>query len=174
MSKGRVHLITGGQRSGKSEYGEELTLLASKTPIYLATSKHWDDEFSARIKTHQQRRNENWTTIEEELHISQKIGEKEVILLDCITLWLNNVMDRFEFDYDKSYAFAKSEWDKIMEKEASIFVITNEIGMGVIPFEKGTRRFVDLQGKVNQFIAKRAKEVTLMVSGLPITVKTNE
>ncbi|MCH2235414.1 MAG: bifunctional adenosylcobinamide kinase/adenosylcobinamide-phosphate guanylyltransferase [Crocinitomicaceae bacterium] len=171
MNKAKVHLITGGQRSGKSEYGEDLTLSVTKSPIYLATSKRWDDEFSERIKVHQQRRTEVWETIEEELYISEKIPEGRVVLLDCITLWLNNVMDHFQFDYDKSYAFAELEWKRLIQKDATVFVITNEIGLGVIPFEKSTRRFVDLQGKVNQIVAQDANEVTLMISGLPLSVK---
>ncbi len=172
MINSKVHIITGGQRSGKSEYAENLALQLSETPCYLATSKSWDDEFQKRIETHQNRRSSNWSTIEEEVNISKIKPTSNVILLDCITLWLTNIMDANNYDADKSLAFALEEWDRFTKLEATVIVVSNEIGMGLIPMEKGSRNFVDLQGKVNQYIAKNAEEVSFMVSGLPIKVKS--
>lgn len=174
MQGSSIHLITGGQRSGKSEYGEKLVLEKSDKPVYLATSKHWDKEFSERIAVHQSRRSELWRTIEEELYLSNVVSDGDFILLDCITLWLNNIMYHFNYDYNKSYAFAKAEWKALTNRNVNIFVISNEIGLGVIPVDKNTRKFVDLQGKINQLIAEEANKVTLMVSGLPLHLKSNE
>jgi adenosylcobinamide kinase/adenosylcobinamide-phosphate guanylyltransferase len=171
MTKAKTHFITGGQRSGKSEYAESLALTKSDTPTYLATSKCWDEEFSKRIETHKERRKEGWITIEEEINIGTINLPKQVVLLDCITLWLTNVMDANQYDFEKSLEFALQEWDRLIAKKEELIVVSNEIVMGVIPMEKMTRQFVDLQGKVNQYIAKKADKVTLMVSGIPVPVK---
>lgn len=171
MKRAKVHLITGGQRSGKSEYAEKITLEKSERPIYLATSKVWDEEYQQRIDVHQSRRGEEWTTIEEEKDISGLPLDGKVVLLDCITLWLTNIFDAVAFDKEKALQFAQKEWDKILEKETKIIVVGNEIGMGVIPMEKGTRHFVDAHGLLNQYIAASADEVTLMVSGIPVKIK---
>ena len=171
MINSKVHFITGGQRSGKSEFAEELALKLSNTPCYLATSKSWDDEHQKRIDVHRERRTANWLTIEEELHISKVETTSEVILLDCITLWLTNIMEANEYDPKASLKFAKEEWDRFLKIKATLLVVSNEIGMGVIPMEKVSRNFVDLQGKVNQHIAKTAEQVSFMVSGIPLKVK---
>lgn len=171
MGKATVHIITGGQRSGKSEYGEELALSIDPTPTYLATSKRWDEEHSARIDMHQSRRTSHWINVEEELYLSAVECTSTILFIDCITLWLTNIMGHYTYDVDKSYDFAVKEWDKLIKKDQEIIVISNEIGLGVIPMEPATRHFVDLQGKVNQYIAKRAEKLTLMVSGAPLNVK---
>ncbi len=171
MKKSRIHFITGGQRSGKSVYAEELTLKASQCPTYLATSRIWDEELRKRIDIHKGRRDSNWTTWEEEIEISKISSESGVVLLDCITLWLTNVFEQEEYDKVKTIAFAKKEWEKLCEQKIQLFVVSNEIGMGLVPMEKSTRSFIDVQGLMNQFIAQMADEVTFIVSGLPIEVK---
>jgi len=166
-----VHIITGGQRSGKSEYGEEVALSLDNSPTYLATSKYWDDEFRKRIEIHKDRRTASWKTIEEILYLSKTTTVNKVLFVDCITLWLTNVMDHFKYDVTLSYDFVVKEWDLLCDKNDIVIAITNEIGLGVIPMEKATREFVDLQGKVNQYIAKKATKVDFMVSGIPIHTK---
>ena len=171
MSDKIVHLITGGQRSGKSEYGEQQALSFDETPTYLATSKYWDDEYRKRIEVHQARRTDAWHTIEEEMHIGKLTAQNKVLFVDCITLWITNVMDHYKYDPDLSYAFIVKEWDLLCANNAHVITISNEIGLGVIPMEKATRQFVDLQGKVNQYIASKATKVDFMVSGIPVSVK---
>lgn len=166
-----VHIITGGQRSGKSEYGEKIALSLDTSPTYLATSKYWDDEYRKRIEIHQNRRTDNWTTIEEGFHISKTTTANKVLFVDCITLWLTNVMDHFKYDTALSYDFVVNEWGLLCEKNTTVIAITNEIGLGVIPMEKATRQFVDLQGKFNQYIAQHATKVDFMVSGIPMHIK---
>ncbi len=171
MGNKTLHVITGGQRSGKSKYGEEVALSLDDSPTYLATSKYWDEEFTKRIGIHQDRRAANWTTIEETLHLSETTTVNKVLFVDCITLWLTNVMDHFKCDAALSYDFVVNEWNILCDKNDTVVAITNEIGLGVIPMEKATRQFVDLQGKVNQYIAKKATKVDFMVSGIPIHAK---
>ena len=171
MTTKMIHVTTGGQRSGKSEYGEKVALDLDHTPTYLATSKYWDEEHRKRIEIHQERRTDNWTTIEETLYISKVQACNKVLFIDCITLWITNVMEHFEYHSGKSYAFIVKEWDKVCAINKCIIAITNEIGLGVIPMEKSTRQFVDLQGKVNQYIARTSTRVDFMVSGIPIPVK---
>lgn len=171
MSAKIVHIITGGQRSGKSEYGEKIALSLDASPTYLATSKYWDDEYRKRIEIHQNRRTDSWTTIEEGLYLSKTTTVNKVLFVDCITLWITNVMDHFKYDINLSYAFVVNEWDLLCKKNSIVIAISNEIGLGVIPMEKVTRQFVDLQGMVNQYIAKNATKVDFMVSGIPIHVK---
>ena len=166
-----IHLVTGGQRSGKSAFAEELVLNLSEAPIYLATSKAWDKEHQKRIDTHIERRTSVWTTIEEPIDLQKHDYTKKVILLDCITLWLTNIYDKHQYEQTPSLAEAKSIFEELLTQDAHFVIVTNEIGMGVIPMEKSTRKFVDIHGELNQYIAQRANEVTLMVSGLPLKVK---
>jgi len=171
MTDKTIHIITGGQRSGKSNFGERAALALDSTPTYLATSKHWDEEHSERIKKHIQQRSDVWTTIEEELYISKVVPANRAVLLDCITLWLTNVMDHFKYDTQKSFEFIQSEWKALCDNVEVLVVVTNEIGLGVIPMESSTRKFVDLHGLVNQLIVESATKVDLVVAGYPVSVK---
>ena len=171
MIKAHVHLITGGQRSGKSEYAEKQALARSKCPIYLATSKKWDDEQAQRIEVHQGRRSSVWQTIEEEISLGKNDLSGRLVLLDCITLWLTNIFTVQQFDLGKSWVQACKEWDELIGQQTHLIVVTNEIGMGTIPMERGARMFVDLHGQMNQMIATQASEVTFMISGIPWQVK---
>ena len=171
MNKAKIHYISGGQRSGKSEYAEKTALSLTETPTYLATSKVWDEEYNKRINTHKGRRESGWITIEEEVLLSQIENNTDVILVDCITLWLTNIYDQHEYNAEESFEFAIKEWNKLCAKDITLIVVSNEIGMGVVPMEKSTRAFVDMHGKMNQYIAKQAEKATLVVSGLPLTLK---
>ncbi len=167
----KVHLITGGQRSGKSAYAEQLGIENDEAPIYLATSKKWDDEHAKRIEKHINSRSNSWITIEEEIDLPKHDFSSKTVLLDCITLWLTNIYDEQKYGTEKTLKKAKALWDELLTQDVTLIVVSNEIGMGVIPMEAATRKFVDLQGLMNQYIAKKAEKVTLMVSGLPLKVK---
>ena len=174
MTKAKIHFITGGQRSGKSEYAEKLALGLLDSPIYLATSKVWDEEYKKRIDVHQKRRTNNWITVEEEINIDKYNFKNKVVLLDCITLWITNVFEQEKYDVDNTIAFVKQKWNKLCEQEITLIVVSNEIGMGLIPIQKGSRSFIDIQGKINQYIAKQARNVTFMISGIPLEIKGKE
>lgn len=167
----KLILITGGQRSGKSSHAQKLALKMSDDPIYLATSRVWDDDHGKRIKRHQSDRDNRWTTIEEEVCISKHNFAGKVVLLDCITLWLTNLFYDNKSDVDASLEIAKTEFKKLLTQDFTLIVVSNEIGMGGHSTNELQLKFTDLQGWMNQFIAKLADEVVLMVSGIAMKVK---
>lgn len=167
----RIILITGGQRSGKSEEAERRALALSPTPVYIATAHIWDDEFRRRVALHQQRRGPQWTNIEEERTLSSHHLEGRVVLVDCVTLWLTNLFFDTQ-DAEQALATAKADFDRLADTPgATIILVTNEIGLGGTSENALQRHFTDLQGWMNQHIARRADEVVLMVSGIPLTIK---
>lgn len=167
----RIILITGGQRSGKSTQAEELALSLSPTPVYVATAHIWDDEFRERVRKHQERRGPQWTNIEEEIYLSRHDLTGRVAVIDCITLWLTNFFYQFDSEIDKTLETAKNEFDAFTQHEATYIFVTNEIGSGGTSENALQRKFTDLQGWMNQYIASKADEVILMVSGIPVKVK---
>ena len=167
----RVILITGGQRSGKSRKAEELALSLSANPVYVATAHIWDEEFRERVRRHQERRGPQWTNIEEELHLSRHNLTGRVAVIDCVTLWLTNFFFVNDSDVDKSLELAKAEFDAFTAHDATYIFVTNEIGCGGVSDNALQRRFTDLQGWMNQYIAQKSDEVILMISGIPLKVK---
>ena len=167
----KIILITGGQRSGKSEQAEALALSLSTNPVYLATAHVWDDEFRERVRRHQERRGPEWTNIEEEMYLSRHDLTGRVVLIDCITLWLTNWLTINNLDVDAILAEAKREFDAFTQHDATYIFVTNEIGLGGVSDNALQRKFTDLQGWMNQYVAQQADEVILMVSGIPVKVK---
>ena len=166
----KVILITGGARSGKSRYAEELALSLSKTPVYVATAHVWDEEFRERVKKHQERRGPEWTNIEEEKELSRHDLTGRVAVIDCITLWCTNYFFQMQ-EVEASLEALKAEFDKFTAHDATYIFVTNEIGMGGVSDNAVQRKFTDLQGWMNQYVANKADEVILMVSGIPVKVK---
>ena len=167
----QIILITGGSRSGKSSYAEKLALSLSAAPVYMATSRIWDEEFRRRVVRHQSRRGKEWTTIEEEKELSRHRLEDRVVLIDCVTLWCTNFFFDSDSDTDESLDAIKAEFDKFTAQDATFIFVTNEIGMGGVAENEVQRKFTDLQGWVNQYIAQKAGQVILMVSGIPVKIK---
>ena len=168
----RIVLITGGERSGKSAYAEQLALSLSPTPVYMATAHPWDEEFRERIRRHQERRGPQWTNIEEERELSRHDVEGRVVLVDCLTLWATNYFFGQEAEtVDKVLDELKAEFDRFTHKDATFIFVTNEIGMGGVSPNAVQRRFTDLMGWFNQYVASQADEVVLMVSGISLKVK---
>lgn len=167
----KIILITGGQRSGKSNKAEELALSLSSNPIYVATAHIWDDEFRERVRKHQERRGPQWTNIEEELYLSRHDLSGRVAVIDCVTLWLTNFFYANDSDVNKSLEAAKAEFDAFTQYDATYIFVTNEIGSGGVSENALQRKFTDLQGWMNQYIASKADEVILMVSGIAVKVK---
>jgi adenosylcobinamide kinase / adenosylcobinamide-phosphate guanylyltransferase len=167
-----LHLITGGQRSGKSRHAQQLALQKSERPVYLATARIWDEDFKERVNRHKNDRGENWESIEIPVSISEANITGKVVLLDCITLWLTNLFFDFQkLSVDEILQMAIKEFDKFILPEADFLVVTNEIGMGGHGENETARKFTDLQGWMNQYIVSKANEVTLMVSGIPVKIK---
>lgn len=166
-----IHYITGGARSGKSSHAMKLAKSLSENPIYIATARRWDKEFEQRIKLHEESRGEGWRLIEEEEKPSQLKLTGEVALIDCVTLWLTNLFSDYDQDIDKVLAFFKQEMDELKSMDTTWIIISNEIGMGLHADTPLGRKFTDLQGWANQYVAKLADSVIFMVSGMPITLK---
>ncbi len=176
-SMGKIILITGGQRSGKSVYAEKLALSLSDNPVYVATAHIWDEEFRQRVKKHQERRGAQWTNIEEEKYLSKHDITGKVAVIDCITLWCTNFFFKQgapEWEQptvDQALREITKEFDRFTQQEATFIFVTNEIGSGGVSPDPIQRRFTDLEGWMNQHVAAKADEVVLMVSGIPIKIK---
>jgi adenosylcobinamide kinase/adenosylcobinamide-phosphate guanylyltransferase len=167
-----IYLITGGERSGKSTYAQNLALQLSDSPMYVATARKWDSDFQNRINRHQQERDERWTNIEKEKYVSEIDFSDKVALIDCVTLWLTNFFVDNKNNVESSLEEAKKEFLSIANQEnATLIIVTNEIGMGVHAATEIGRKFTELQGWINQFLASKADEVVLMVSGIPVKIK---
>lgn len=169
---GRVHLVFGGARSGKSEYAERLVqALGGPHVTYMATAQAFDDEMHQRIDIHQKRRDDEWQTIEEPLHAAKALtkADHQTVLVDCITLLATNWLLQYDaaaamLEIERLLAAAKS-------RRGDVVMVSNEIGFGVVPMNKLARSFRDDQGRINQRIAEVADSVTLVVAGLPLQLK---
>lgn len=192
----KIILITGGERSGKSVYAEQLALSLSSNPVYLATARIWDEEFRQRVAIHRERRGPQWTNIEEEKHLSRHDLTGRTVLVDCVTLWATN----FFFDHrpqaalpahdgtetverrqaragirqvEETLQAIQEEFMRFTAQDATFIFVTNEIGMGGTSEHPAQRRFTDLQGGINRYIAEKADRVVFLVSGCPLIVKDN-
>lgn len=167
----RIILITGGSRSGKSSYAEQLALSLSDAPVYLATARIWDEEFRERVRRHQERRGPQWSNLEEEKFLSRHDLSGRVVVVDCLTLWCTNFFFDLDSDVDRALEAACAELDRFLDQDATFLLVTNEIGMGGTSENEIQRKFTDLQGWVNQHAAALADEVVLMVCGIPHKIK---
>lgn len=167
----KITLITGGQRSGKSSYAEKMALQEAEHPVYLATSRVWDEEHRKRIEIHRANRGAEWINIEEEKELSKHHLSGKTILIDCVTLWTTNYFFDLNSEVETALSALKQEFDQFTAQEAHFIFVTNEIGMGEMSQNAIQRKFADLQGWLNQYIASKADEVFLMVSGIPMKIK---
>ena len=171
------HLILGGARSGKSYYAEQLAQASHKEVIYIATGVAGDDEMQARINKHQAERPRYWQTIEEPILIadvlSQYAGTHNYLLVDCLTLWLNNILFDARGDYQEDIFLQQKQalLGLLPDLQTDITFVSNEVGSGIVPMDKMSRRFVDEAGKLHQQLAKLCSHVTLVTAGLPLALK---
>lgn len=185
MSK--IILVTGGARSGKSNFAESLCINRNNSTAYIATSIPFDDEMKDRVKKHKESRPQNWRTYEIYKDIYSIIDniskEYETVILDCVTLLVNNLMFTYGIEIDEATSedineledYIKKQVNKLLnevEKTKLYFVVvTNELGMGVVPANKLSRVYSDIVGRINQQISSRSDEVYFVVSGIPMKVK---
>ncbi|MDP4268810.1 MAG: bifunctional adenosylcobinamide kinase/adenosylcobinamide-phosphate guanylyltransferase [Bacteroidota bacterium] len=167
----KIILVTGGQRSGKSSYAQNLALSLCENPVYLATSAIWDDEHRERIERHKRDRGPEWTNIEEEKELQNVDVTGRVVVIDCVTLWCTNFFTETNGDVEQSLESVKKRFEAFINQEAVFIFVTNEIGLGGTSANDLQRRFTDLIGWTNQFIAKHCDEVVMLVSGIPLMVK---
>ncbi|MFO7637661.1 MAG: bifunctional adenosylcobinamide kinase/adenosylcobinamide-phosphate guanylyltransferase [Clostridia bacterium] len=184
---GKLIFITGGARSGKSTFAEKMAASGSDRIIYVATAKPIDEEMRERIRMHQKQRSDAFVTVEGYSGIPGLIQEAGVlagtVLIDCITLMVCNLMFDIIPDWDdmreeQVLAFEKRVEEEITqivqyaeETDKTVIVVTNEIGMGIVPGQASTRLYRDVAGRANQMLAGASKEAYLMVSSLPIRIK---
>lgn len=166
-----VTFVLGGARSGKSKFAEDLVLKTGLKPIYLATGRALDDEMSERIAIHQERRGVEWETVEEPLALVDALQSNacsgQVILVDCLSLWVTNLM-MAKADVAKESAALVALLGEI---KVPVVLVSNEVGMGIIPDNAMARRYMDWAGDVNQRVAHAALEVYFVVSGMPLKMK---
>lgn len=178
---GKIILVTGGARSGKSQFAEKLALkLGKNRAAYIATAQIFDDEMKNRVKIHQERRGTEWKTFEAPFDADKIIFKAakdfDVILFDCVTIYLSNFLCNANLD-DKEKIFA--DFKKLIENlidaaknsDATVIFVSNEVGAGIVPENKLARKFRDLSGLANQMIAAEAEKVFLTVAGLAVDIK---
>ena len=168
-------LVIGGCRSGKSRHALDLSLsMEGDIKVFIATCVPRDDEMHSRVANHQQERGEVWKTVEAPLHLAEAILQNaksgRVVLVDCLTLWLNNLMMENE---DIQYANEKIAEliNAVQTVEASVVLVSNEVGTGIVPENKLARAYRDLVGSVNQAVARAVDRVDMVVAGIAVTIK---
>lgn len=176
---GKITFITGGARSGKSSLALSLASGNSSGQeakrVFIATlgplDEDLDEEMKGRVEQHRRERGAEWETIEEPLDIARLIagldGKYDAVVLDCLTLWLSNVMLSGREPLGEMDAFIAA----IKKTEGALFIVSNEVGMGIVPENAVAREFRDLAGRLNQAVAEAATEVYLTVSGIPVRIK---
>lgn len=165
-------LVLGGARSGKSRLAEGIVTRTGLVRVYLATATAGDEEMAARIAEHRSRRDgRGWETVEEpmalEAALRRRAGESTGLLVDCLTLWLSNIMLSGADTEERTSALAKT----VADLPGLVVLVSNEVGMGLVPDTPLGRRFRDAQGTLNQTVAAAAEHVLFVAAGLPITLK---
>jgi adenosylcobinamide kinase/adenosylcobinamide-phosphate guanylyltransferase len=178
-------LITGGARSGKSRFAQELARKLGGQVLFVATAEAGDEEMSQRIEEHRQKRPPNWRTLEAGSHlgrrIKQEIGKAQVVIVDCVTLLVSNIFSQHsdqDLERVEQSVLEKQVMTEINELveymngiDASFVMVSNEVGLGLVPTSRVGRLYRDLLGKANQMLAQCADEVYFMVAGLPMKTK---
>jgi len=170
----KVTLITGGARSGKSRHALVLAQAHSGKRAFVASAEPCDEEMRERIRRHREERDPSFLTIEEPLDLAKALrslpGDVEIAVIDCLTVWLGNVMHCRGHEAGEPPELHEL-FALLAAPPCDLVIVTNEVGMGIVPGEPLARRFRDLAGRINQEVARRADVVILMVSGIPIIVK---
>lgn len=172
----RLVFVTGGARSGKSGFAEGLAVESGLALVYIATATAGDPEMAERIGRHRDSRGDGWLTVEEPLDIAGALdglsGKGHAVVVDCLTLWLANTMMDFGDDFE---VVAREKADRLADAlkifDGVAVVVSNEVGLGIVPDNALARRFRDAAGAVNRIIAAASDEVYLMVSGIPVRIK---
>lgn len=176
-SENMIHLILGGARSGKSSYAEALALQSGFPVTYIATAQVYDTEFGQRVAHHQIRRPSHWTTVEQPFNLGQTLQQhakpKQCLIVDCLTLWLAQCIcpdckrpENLHWEEERD-----SLLETLPKLEGSVLLVSNEVGMGIVPLGEINRQFQDEQGRLNQSVANIANRVSFIAAGLPLALK---
>lgn len=177
-------LILGGARSGKSAFAERLAVDGAREVIYIATARAGDGEMGDRIAHHRERRPEHWTTVEEPLLLADAISRhstlNNLILVDCLTLWLSNLMFSDGREYPETgtidlpalfHEQRRAFIDALQSASGDVILVSNEVGLGIVPMGAVTRSFADEAGRLNQSVAAVCDRAVFIAAGLPLTLK---
>jgi len=168
-------LVTGGTRSGKSTFAQTLANEGNGRKVFIATAEPLDQEMKRRIALHKKERPANWSTVEEPVQLAQtvkKCGEAyDVLLIDCLTLWISNLLVNKSMKEKDIFEQISDLVASLGEVPARVIMVTNELGMGIVPSNRLSRLYRDLVGKANQQVAREADEVYFLVSGIPMKLK---
>jgi adenosylcobinamide kinase/adenosylcobinamide-phosphate guanylyltransferase len=172
---GKIVFITGGARSGKSSFALKEASLVPGRKVFIATAEAVDLEMQERIERHRSDRGTGWETYEEPLHVSKVIEETshthDVLVLDCLTIWLSNVLWAGSDVHREIENLICSIKKFSYSSSATLFIVSNEVGMGIVPVNEMARKFRDLLGTLNQKVAKVSGEVYWTVAGIPVKIK---
>jgi adenosylcobinamide kinase/adenosylcobinamide-phosphate guanylyltransferase len=170
-------LVLGGARSGKSVYAEKLAVESDLHVTYIATAQVYDSEFAQRVSHHQQRRPAHWRLVEEPFFLAaalkQHASPESCLLVDCLTLWLAQwTCPDCKPPQDKTWEAERAEFlETLATLPGEIILVSNEVGLGIVPLGEINRRFQDEQGRLNQAVAKVCDKAVFMAAGLPLTLK---
>ena len=171
----KVTLVTGGARSGKSKFAYDLAHFMGERRAYIATAEPLDEEMRERIRKHQEERGIGWETIEEPINLADVLknvgGKYGVVLIDCITLWISNLLHYYENDENCIMDDIEKFIDICKEMDQNLIIVSNEVGMGIVPENRLARLFRDISGWTNQMLGDIASSVYLIVSGLSLRIK---
>jgi adenosylcobinamide kinase/adenosylcobinamide-phosphate guanylyltransferase len=171
----KVILITGGARSGKSSFAQECAEKYSEKRIFIATAQPFDAEMEQRIARHKVDRGDKFETIEAPFDLAAALRhtpvDTSVILLDCMTVWVGNLLYRYENDFIRIGKAVEAFTAALINLHTDVVIVTNEVGMGIVPDNPLVRQFRDLAGNLNRSVAGMADEVYLCVCGLPVKIK---
>jgi len=174
QERGRSVFITGGARSGKSSFALREASSSGESKAYIATAEALDAEMRERIELHKKERGGDWYTIEEPLGIEDVLEDSikryDAIVIDCLTIWVSNLLHKQVDVLKKVSRLAEILKDR-KGSSCNVYLVSNEVGMGIVPMNKLSRRFRDTAGKMNQMIAAAADEVYLVASGIPVRIK---
>lgn len=168
-------LILGGARSGKSALAEQRAIESGLTVVYIATAQAGDSEMAARIAHHRHRRPDDWLVVEEPLNLARVLAEqaspRRCLIVDCLTLWLSNLLAGDPIDEARFTAEWKALLDLLPQLPGQQLLVSNEVGLGIVPLGALTRRFCDESGRLHQAVAATCDRVTFVTAGLPLILK---
>jgi adenosylcobinamide kinase/adenosylcobinamide-phosphate guanylyltransferase len=170
-----IIFVTGGARSGKSTFAQEMAENIEGKRLFIATAEAFDEEMKKRILKHKEQRGDRWDTLEEPIRIGDSLrsaeGSYKTVLVDCLTVWMSNILIKYS-GRDEEMSGVADEFFSGLEKFSGIAIaVSNEVGMGIVPDNKLAREYRDRLGYLNQKMAKAADEVYFLCSGIPIKIK---
>ena len=170
-----VIFVTGGARSGKSDFAQDMAEKIEGKRVFVATAQAFDEEMEERIQKHQENRGARWDTLEEPIDIGGTIrsvlGQYKTILIDCLTVWMSNLLLEYPDQNEKISEIVDDFFSGLSEAEETIIAVSNEVGMGIVPDNKLARNYRDQLGFLNQRMARRADEVYVLFSSIPVKIK---